>query len=163
MILQGQVGDAQILSLHRNNGRRSVRIGVLGIGSLFWIHHRAIARDDTGQLPPVYRTITEIDLFIAIQSDSIDRRPLADLYPQLSQEFIVDADPDLIFLACTIYCGETADSVGARDGWAAMSAVANGNVIEMNDDIASRWGPRSVDYLEQVVAAVTDLATAGAN
>ncbi len=86
-----------------------------------------------------------------------------DLYPQLSQEFIVDADPDLIFLACTIYCGETADSVGARDGWADMSAVANGNVIEMNDDIASRWGPRSVDYLEQVVAAVTNIATAGAN
>lgn len=87
----------------------------------------------------------------------------ADLYPQLSQEFIVDADPDLIFLACTIYCGETADSVAARDGWAGMSAVVNGNVIEMNDDIASRWGPRSVDYLEQVVAAVNELAAVGAN
>jgi iron complex transport system substrate-binding protein len=82
------------------------------------------------------------------------------LYPQLSQEFIVDADPDLIFLACTIYCGETAESVAARDGWGDLAAVQSGAVIEMNDDIASRWGPRSVDYLEQVAAAVASLAPA---
>lgn len=81
----------------------------------------------------------------------------ADAFPQLSQEFIVDADPDLIFLACTIYCGETAESVAARDGWDALTAVQSGNVIEMNDDIASRWGPRTVDYLEQVAAAVDAL------
>lgn len=82
------------------------------------------------------------------------------LYPQLSQEFIVDANPDFIFLACTIYCGETAESVAARDGWGDLAAVQNGAVIEMNDDIASRWGPRSVDYLEQVAAAVNSLTPA---
>lgn len=86
----------------------------------------------------------------------------ADAFPQLSQEFIVDADPDLIFLACTIYCGETAESVSARDGWADLTAVQSGSVIEMNDDIASRWGPRTVDYLEQVAAAV-DSVLVGAN
>lgn len=75
-------------------------------------------------------------------------------FPQLSQEFIVDSNPDLIFLACTIYCGETAESVAARDGWGNLAAVQAGNVIEMNDDVASRWGPRTVDYLEQVAAAV---------
>ena len=86
----------------------------------------------------------------------------ADAFPQLSQEFIVDADPDLIFLACTIYCGETAESVAARDGWGALTAVQTGSVIEMNDDVASRWGPRTVDYLEQVAAAVESL-TVGAS
>jgi iron complex transport system substrate-binding protein len=35
-----------------------------------------------------------------------------------------------------------------------LSAVVNGNVIEMDDDIASRWGPRVVDYLADVGAAV---------
>lgn len=84
----------------------------------------------------------------------------ADAFPQLSQEFIVDANPDLIFLACTIYCGETAESVSTRDGWADLTAVQTGSVIEMNDDIASRWGPRTVDYLEQVAAAVESLAVA---
>jgi iron complex transport system substrate-binding protein len=75
-------------------------------------------------------------------------------FPQLNAEFIVSADPDLIFLADTKCCGESAGTVAARDGWGAISAVVNGNVIEMDDDIASRWGPRVVDYLAAVSAAV---------
>jgi iron complex transport system substrate-binding protein len=79
-------------------------------------------------------------------------------YPQLSAEYILREDPDLIFLACTKYCGETAATVAARPGWDVLSAVRNGGVIEMDDDIASRWGPRIVDYIEQVGAAVTAAA-----
>ena len=75
-------------------------------------------------------------------------------FPQLSAEFVVSADPDLIFLADTKCCAETAATVGARDGWAGLSAVQNGNVIEMDDDIASRWGPRVVEYVVAVAAAV---------
>jgi iron complex transport system substrate-binding protein len=75
-------------------------------------------------------------------------------FPQLNAEFIVSADPDLIFLADTKCCGESAETVAARDGWGAITAVVDGNVIEMDDDIASRWGPRVVDYLAAVSAAV---------
>jgi iron complex transport system substrate-binding protein len=76
-------------------------------------------------------------------------------YPQLNSEFIISADPQLIFLADTKCCGESAETVAARDGWADIAAVKNGGVIEMDDDIASRWGPRVVDYLRAVVDAVT--------
>ena len=79
-------------------------------------------------------------------------------YPQLNAEFIVSANPDLIFLADTICCGETLDTVSARPGWDAIAAVQNGNVFEMDDDIASRWGPRVVDYLADVSAAVQKAA-----
>ena len=75
-------------------------------------------------------------------------------YPQLNAEFIVSANPDLIFLADTICCGESAETVAARPGWDAITAVQNGNVVEMSDDIASRWGPRVVEYLAAVSAAV---------
>jgi iron complex transport system substrate-binding protein len=75
-------------------------------------------------------------------------------FPQLNAEFIVSADPDLIFLADTKCCAETAETVAARDGWGTITAVVDGNVIEMDDDIASRWGPRVVDYLAAVSAAV---------
>ena len=70
----------------------------------------------------------------------------------------MSADPDLIFLACTKYCGETPETVAARAGWGDMSAVVNGNVIPMDDDVASRWGPRIVEYIEQVGAAVAAAA-----
>ncbi|MEO5974124.1 MAG: ABC transporter substrate-binding protein [Ilumatobacteraceae bacterium] len=76
-------------------------------------------------------------------------------YPQLSAEAIVSSNPDLIFLADTKCCNETIDTVGARAGWSQMTAVVNGNVIELDDDIASRWGPRIVELVKAVGAAIT--------
>ena len=57
-----------------------------------------------------------------------------------------------------MYCGETAETVAARPGWGSLDAVANGGVIEMNDDIASRWGPRIVEYLQIAGAAVAHVS-----
>ncbi|MDQ3176769.1 MAG: ABC transporter substrate-binding protein [Actinomycetota bacterium] len=79
-------------------------------------------------------------------------------YPQLNPEFIVTANPDMIFLADTVCCGETKKTVAARGGWKQISAVREGLVFEMNDDLASRWGPRIVDYAAQVRAAVDKAA-----
>jgi len=76
-------------------------------------------------------------------------------YPQLSSEFIVAADPAYILLADTVCCGQDAHSVAARPGWSTVRAVRDGDVVGINDDIASRWGPRVVDLL-RVVAADLD-------
>ena len=75
-------------------------------------------------------------------------------YPQLSAEYIIDENPDLIFLADTKCCGITAESVAERPGWDAIDAVRSGGVVPLDDDVASRWGPRVVDFLETVAAAV---------
>lgn len=72
-------------------------------------------------------------------------------YPQLSPEYLVDADPDFIFLADTKYGQQTAETVAARPGFGGLSAVANGRVVELDDDVASRWGPRIVELLRTVV------------
>ncbi len=75
-------------------------------------------------------------------------------YPQLSSEHILSSDPDLIFLADTKCCGQNAKTVAARPGWADLSAVKNGNVVALDDDLASRWGPRVVDLARAVSDAV---------
>ncbi len=75
-------------------------------------------------------------------------------YPQLSPEAVIQADPDLIFLADTKCCQESAETVAARPGWSGITAVRSGHVIALDDDVASRWGPRVVDLLRQIVAAV---------
>jgi cobalamin transport system substrate-binding protein len=75
-------------------------------------------------------------------------------YPQLSAEAIIAANPAMIFLADTKCCGESLDTVKARDGWADITAVQDGNVFAMDDDIASRWGPRVVVYAQQVHDAI---------
>jgi len=76
-------------------------------------------------------------------------------YPQLSAEVIVEKNPEIIMLADTLCCEQTAATVAARDGWAGLTAVQNGNVVELNDDIASRWGPRLVDLVRTVADALT--------
>lgn len=78
-------------------------------------------------------------------------------YPQLSAEYIIEADPDFIFLADTL-AGESAATVAERPGWDTLSAVRNGRVIELDDDVASRWGPRIVEFLETVVSNVYETA-----
>jgi len=79
-------------------------------------------------------------------------------YPQLSPEFIVSADPDLVVLADTECCEQDAATVAARPGWEGMKAVTEGNVVELSDDIASRWGPRLVDLLRTLGEAVEKAA-----
>ena len=69
-------------------------------------------------------------------------------YPQLSAEFIVSQNPDMIFLSDTKCCGVTAASVAARPGWEVLSAVQGGGIVELDDDVASRWGPRLVEFVQ---------------
>jgi len=75
-------------------------------------------------------------------------------YPQLSAENIVKANPDLIFLADTKCCGQSLATVGKRAGWSNLNAVKSGQVIALDDDIASRWGPRVVDLLRAITTAM---------
>jgi len=75
-------------------------------------------------------------------------------YPQLSAEFVLAADPDLILLADTRCCGQSAETVAARPGWDALGAVAGGRVVPLDDDVASRWGPRLVDLVAAVAGAM---------
>jgi iron complex transport system substrate-binding protein len=83
-------------------------------------------------------------------------------YPQLSAEFILQQDPDLVFLADTKCCGQSAQTVADRPGWDGLAAVRRGAVVELDDDVASRWGPRVVDFLRVVVDEVVALEPAAA-
>lgn len=73
-------------------------------------------------------------------------------YPQLSAEFIVEQDPDLILLADSEQ--QDAATVAAREGWGGMQAVTGDRIVELDNDIASRWGPRLPLLLQAVADAV---------
>lgn len=74
-------------------------------------------------------------------------------FPQLSPEYLLEADPELIIF--TDQVGYSADDIAARPGWDAITAVANGNIVQVNADVASRWGPRIVEFLEIIAAELT--------
>ena len=68
-------------------------------------------------------------------------------YPQLSSEEIVRSDPEIIVLSDFQY-GTTPEAVGARPGWAAISAVRNKRIYPIDANITSRPGPRLADGVE---------------
>ena len=79
-------------------------------------------------------------------------------YPQLSAEFIVAANPTLVFLADTKCCSVTAAEFAARPGFATLSAATNNGIIGLDDDIASRWGPRTADLYAAIADALNKAA-----
>jgi iron complex transport system substrate-binding protein len=83
-------------------------------------------------------------------------------YPQLSAEYIVSSSPDLIVLADTKCCHQDITTVAARPGWSSIAAVKSGQVVGVDDDVASRWGPRVVDFLREIAPHVKQLETQAA-
>jgi cobalamin transport system substrate-binding protein len=117
------------------------------------------------ELDDTYYSVTS-KTFIGKLFEMLGLRNIADAvgkgsggYPQLSAEYIIESDPDLIFLADTKCCGQTAETVAGRPGWAGLAAVTGGDVVPLDDDVAQRWGPRVVDLLRQI----SDAAAAEAN
>jgi iron complex transport system substrate-binding protein len=78
-------------------------------------------------------------------------------YPQLSAEYLLKSDPQVIFLADAQY-GVTADSVSKRAGWSQISAVKNKKIVELPADIPSRWGPRLVDFYKLIGDSLAKVA-----
>ncbi len=78
-------------------------------------------------------------------------------YPQLSAEYVVQANPAVIFLADTLCCGQSVSTVAARPGFSHVAAVVHHHVIPLNDDLASRWGPRVVQLFQAIVNATKQL------
>lgn len=113
------------------------------------------------ELDPTYYSVAS-NTFVGSLLKSLGVTNIADAkstsadagYPQLSAEYILGADPKLIFLADTICCHASATSVAKRTGFSKVSAVVNNKVIGLNDDIASRWGPRLGILMNQLTAGV---------
>ena len=75
-------------------------------------------------------------------------------YPQLQSEYVIAANPDIIFLADSQY-GESAAKVGTRTGWSTIKAIKAGKIIELPADIPSRWGPRIADFYRLIADAIS--------
>ncbi len=145
--------QAQVDDLQAEVAAVSASVGDQGSGLTYYYE-----LDDT------YYSVTS-DTFIGNLLGLLGMKNIADEakgassgYPQLSAEYIVAADPDLILLADTKCCGQDAASVADRPGWANLTAVQHDGVVELDDDIASRWGPRIVQLLQEVGDAVQEQA-----
>ncbi|HYV02257.1 MAG TPA: ABC transporter substrate-binding protein [Actinomycetota bacterium] len=120
------------------------------------------------ELDPTYFTATSTTFIgqmyslVGLQNIADAAKGAASGYPQLSAEYIIHSNPDIIALADTKCCGQSLQTVADRPGWDGISAVQHGAVLELDDDVVSRWGPRVVDFLQAVVEQVAELQAAAA-
>jgi iron complex transport system substrate-binding protein len=75
-------------------------------------------------------------------------------YPKLSAEYVVSQSPDVIVLADIRCCGQSAKTLAERPGWSSIAAVRSGTIVRIDDSIASRWGPRVVQFVQAVAAGL---------
>ena len=86
------------------------------------------------------------------------RRRAGTDYPQLSAEYVVSANPDLIVLADTVCCGaERAHRRLTSRVVRGSPRCARGSVVRLDDSIASRWGPRLVNFVRAIGTALDRL------
>ncbi len=70
-------------------------------------------------------------------------------YPKLSPELIISENPDLIILPGKD--NKYVENVKSRPGWNYIKAVKKNNFLLTNSDIASRWGPRILNFASILV------------
>jgi iron complex transport system substrate-binding protein len=108
------------------------------------------------ELSDTYHSVTsstfigEIMKLAGLESIADKAPDAAGGFPQLSPEYVVDANPLVIFLS---YPGGNADpvAVAGRPGWSTVDAIEAGHVIVLESDLASRWGPRLPQLLKTVI------------
>jgi iron complex transport system substrate-binding protein len=107
------------------------------------------------EVDPTYYTATP-RTFIGAEFSLFGMRDIAnqagDGYPQLQAEYILKSDPDYVFLADTVCCGQTAASFAHRPGFSALRAVKLHHVIGVNDSVASQWGPHTIELFVTLLA-----------
>ena len=75
-------------------------------------------------------------------------------YPVVSEESIIAANPDFILIPAS--SRTTAETVKNRRGWNEISAVKNGKVIIINDDIYNRPGPRVFEAIKELNSLINE-------
>jgi iron complex transport system substrate-binding protein len=73
---------------------------------------------------------------------------------QFSLERLVAVDPQVILFGSGTFVPTTAESLAARPGWGATSAVADGRVHAIDTNWVDRPGPRLVEALEAMARVI---------
>ena len=101
-----------------------------------------------------------IDALVRLAGGENVVRVTGDAYVQVSLEALIVGDPEFILVNGGAR-GVQLEEVRARVGWSVLTAVREGNLVAIDADLISRPGPRVVDGLEQLAAALAPPTEAG--
>jgi iron complex transport system substrate-binding protein len=150
----GHVADATALETKMRSDLASIVASIPKPAKQLKVYHEL---DDTYYTATSATFIGQVYALLGLKNIADGATAASGDYPQLSAEYIVASSPDLIVLADTKCCHQDLGTVAARPGWSSITAVKQGQVINVDDDIASRWGPRVVEFLRALAPHVKQL------
>ena len=75
--------------------------------------------------------------------------PYGSGYPALSEEMVIESNPDFIVVGHSDYLNK---DLSIRGGWSDISAVQNSRVFFLDDTLASNWGTTTLQLVEVLAA-----------
>jgi iron complex transport system substrate-binding protein len=150
----GHVADALALEKKMRTDLAAVVASIPKSTRQLKVYHEL---DDTYYSATSATFIGQVYALLGLSNIADGAKASAGDYPQLSAEYIVSSSPDVIVLADTKCCHQNLSTVAARPGWSSIAAVKAGQVIGVDDDIASRWGPRILDFLRALAPHIKQL------
>ena len=82
-------------------------------------------------------------------SANSEEDPYGSGYPALTEEMVIESDPDFIVVGHSDYLNK---DLSIRDGWGDISAVQNSRVVFLDDTLASNWGTTTLQLVEVLAA-----------
>ncbi len=70
--------------------------------------------------------------------------PFSSGYPEISEEKIIESNPDLIVVGHSDYLNK---DLTTRTSWKNLTAVKNNNIYFLDENLANNWGVNTVDLL----------------
>ena len=150
----GHVADASALEKKMRTDLAAIVASIPKATRQLKVYHEL---DDTYYSATSATFIGQVYSLLGLKNIADGANASAGDYPQLSAEYIVSSSPDVIVLADTKCCHQNLSTVAARPGWSSIAAVKTGQVIGVDDDIASRWGPRVLDFLRALAPHIKQL------
>ena len=77
-----------------------------------------------------------------------------DGWVKMTEEEIVQLNPDVIITTYGYYIDNPAEQVLARDGWAEVTALKNEQVFDVDSDTVTRPGPRLIEGVETLARII---------
>ena len=71
----------------------------------------------------------------------------------IDPEAIIERNPD-VYIIMYDYVPDIVERVKARDGFSTIQAIQDDRIVQLDEDLISRQGPRLVDGLEQLAEAI---------
>ncbi len=159
-VITGQVDEAAALNKDLRDAVAEAKTQVeAGDAVGTKVYYEVAAGDNAGYYVGHDGTFSG-DLLTLVGLENIASADAMDEGNLLNPEIILTSDPALILVNAPAEDTTKVAEISERDAWGEVAAVKNKNIVAIDEDTSSRYGPRLVEFIESVTEAAVAVSVA---